>query len=142
MYSAITFSVAFGLIVWPFCLVSAQTAAEQTLPKLSPTEVLQNKDKLLNNPIVVEGVLENKGTNFFTNSQLVIKQTGADDFLIVRMRVPLETIRPPNDIQAVPTTKSDVLGKKVKLQGVLREETVKGVGRTLVLEGTQPPAAE
>ena len=120
----------------------AQTTNDPPVQKLSPSEVVQNKDKLLNNQIVVEGVIENKGTNFFTDSRFVIKQPGSDDSIIVKLRTPLETALPPNGQQTRPTTMSDVLGKKVKLQGVLKEEFVRGVGRTMVLESVQPPEAE
>jgi hypothetical protein len=142
MHPLIRFAIVVCLMARPFSLVLAQTTAEQSLPKLSPSEVLQNKDKLLNSQVVVEGVLENKGTNFFTDSRLVIRQPGSDDFLIVKLRLPLETIRPSNGQPTPPTTRSDVLGKKVKLQGILKEEDVRGVGRATVLESTQPPTLE
>lgn len=109
---------------------------------LSPAQVIQNKDKLLNNRLVVEGVLENEGTNYFTDSRLVIKQPGSDKGVIVRLKAPLETLRPQNDQPSIPPTQSDYLGKKVKIQGVLKEQFVRGVGRAVVLESAQPPSLE
>jgi hypothetical protein len=132
-------AIVLCLTAQPFCLVLAQTTVEQSAPKLSPSEVLQNKEKLLNNEV---GVLENAGTNFFTDARLVIRQPGSNDSLIVKLRVPLETIRPSSGQPTPPTTKSDLLGKKVKLQGILKEEDVRGVGRATVLESTQLPTLE
>ena len=141
MHTAMKFVFLLCLAGRP-CSVLGQTTAEPSIPRLSPKEVLQNKDRLLNNQVIVEGVLENHGTNFFTDSRLVIKQPGSDDSLIVKLRLPLETLRPSDGELTPPTTRSDLLGKKVKLRGILKEEDVRGVGRAAVLETTQPPALE
>ncbi|MCK1744141.1 hypothetical protein IVA80_25720 [Bradyrhizobium sp. 139] len=109
---------------------------------LTPSQVIQNKDKLLNNNVVVEGVLENEGTNYFTNSRMVIKQPGSDKSVVVRLRAPLEIQRPLSGQQSTPPTQADYLGKKVKIQGVLREQFVRGLGRAIVLESAQPPSID
>lgn len=137
---------SFAVIVLIFAtstLALGQTSGLAGSPQvLTPSQVIQDKDKLLNNNLVVEGVLENEGTNYFTNSRLVIKQPGSDKSLVVRLRTPLETQRPPNDQQSAPPTQADYLGKKVKIQGVLKEQFVRGVGRAVVLETAQPPSIE
>ncbi|WP_439397252.1 hypothetical protein ACRQ5Q_09145 [Bradyrhizobium sp. PMVTL-01] len=96
----------------------------------------------MNNNLVVEGVLENEGTNYFTNSRLVIRQPGSDKSVVVRLRTPLEIQRLPSEQQSIPPTQADYLGKKVKIQGVLKEQFVKGLGRAVVLESAQPPSIE
>lgn len=137
---------SFAVIILIFAtstLALGQTSGLAGSPRvLTPSQVIQDKDKLLNNNLVVEGVLENEGTNYFTNSRLVIKQPGSDKSLVVRLRTPLETQRPPNDQQSAPPTQADYLGKKVKIQGVLKEQFVRGVGRAVVLETAQPPSIE
>ncbi|MDA9414094.1 hypothetical protein XH81_04355 [Bradyrhizobium sp. CCBAU 25360] len=96
----------------------------------------------MNSNLVVEGVLENEGTNYFTNSRLVIEQPGSDKSVVVRLRTPLEIQRPPSGQQSIPPTQADYLGKKVKIQGVLKEQFVRGLGRAVVLESAQPPSIE
>jgi hypothetical protein len=122
------------------CAASAQNAAE---PKnLTPSEVVQNQAKFLNKELVVEGTLQNAGTNYFTNSRLVLKQADSPDVLVVKMHLPLEVFRPASDAQNSPATPSDYLGKKVKLKGVLKEEEVRGLGRVIVLDSAAATVIE
>jgi hypothetical protein len=120
----------------------AQNAGTPTPPSLTPSDVVQNQTKLLNKQLVVEGTLQNAGTNYFTNSRLVLKQSDSTDVLVVKLRVPLEIPRPANDTQNSPATASDYLGKKVRIKGVLKEENVRGLGRVIVLESTAPTVIE
>ncbi|WP_426421759.1 hypothetical protein [Bradyrhizobium genosp. A] len=143
MLGRITSFTGLVLILAASAFARGQTSGPtDSAQALTPSQVIRNKDRLLNNNLVVEGVLENAGTNYFTNSRLVIKQPGSDESVIVRLKTPLEVQRPPKDQQSAPPTQADYLGKKVKIQGVLKEQFVRGLGRAVVLESTQPPSVE
>ena len=84
--------------------------------------------------VVVKGVLYNKGSNYFTDRQLVVAGEGsAGAELPVASPAPLEV--PPGASEPSPDQKphpnlSDLVGKKVLLRGRLQRETVKGKGLT------------
>ena len=85
--------------------------------------------------VVVEGVLTNEGTNYFTDRQLVVKGEGAAGGAIaVTAPVPLETAGAPATAAATaPQDLSDILGKKVLVRGRVHKEMQKGTGLTDVL---------
>ncbi|WP_114431313.1 M6 family metalloprotease domain-containing protein [Phyllobacterium bourgognense] len=84
--------------------------------------------------VVVKGVLYNKGSNYFTDRQLVVTGEGsAGTELPVTSPAPLE-VQPgasePSPDQKPHPNLSDLVGKKVLLRGRLQRETVKGKGLT------------
>lgn len=86
--------------------------------------------------VVVEGVLTNEGTNYFTDRKLVVKGEGpSGGEVLVTSPVPLESIAAPSTTSraAGPKDLSDILGKKVLLRGRMQKEMQKGTGLTDVL---------
>ena len=85
--------------------------------------------------VVVEGVLTNEGTNYFTDRKLVVKGEGeAGGAIAVTAPVPLETAgAAATTAAAAPQDLSDILGKKVLVRGRVHKEMQKGTGLTDVL---------
>ncbi len=84
--------------------------------------------------VVVEGVLTNEGTNYFTDRKLVVKgQEGGE--IIVTTPVPLESMAAGARSAGAtrPRDLSDILGKKVVVRGRVQKEMQKGTGLTDVL---------
>src|SRR5262245_17993985 len=60
------------------------------LPRLTPSQVLANPEAFAGKRIVVEGLLDNAGTNFFTDLRLVLKDIEGSGALFVQPWLPLE----------------------------------------------------
>jgi M6 family metalloprotease-like protein len=83
--------------------------------------------------VVVEGVLVNEGTNFFTDRKLVVKGEAGGGEIPVTAPVPLETAGAATAGATAPQDLSDILGKKVLVRGRVQKEMQKGTGLTDVL---------
>jgi M6 family metalloprotease-like protein len=103
---------------------------------VAPAAVAQQQ-VLPGQEVVVQGILTNKGTNFFTDRRLVISgENGAGGELTVSAPVPLTTSPQPSAAAAPadqPTNLSDLLNKKVFLRGEIQRQMQKGQGPTDVL---------
>ena len=107
---------------------------QSTADKVTPTELLAKQDQLTNKPVVVQGILSNSGTNYFTDLRVILKDnTDAAAGVIVQPWLPIETRQHQTD-GSPPTAKlSDFLGKKVEIHGVLTDSVVKHVGPAKIL---------
>jgi M6 family metalloprotease-like protein len=106
---------------------------------VSPAEVAA-ADIAVGKEIVVEGILSNKGTNYFTDRQLVISGEGGGE-LAVSAPAPLSTAQSGTGT-GTPENLSDLLDKKVLLRGRLERELRKGEGLTEVFVVEEYQVAE
>ncbi len=84
-------------------------------------------------PLRIVGILDNEGTNYFTDLRVVLKDD-AGDKIYVRPWLPMST--PPSPIvggDAEPETLSQFLGKRVELTAVVERGTLKRVGEVYLL---------
>jgi M6 family metalloprotease-like protein len=102
---------------------------------VSPAEVAK-RATIAGQEVVVEGILTNEGTNFFTDRRLVVTGEGSTGGkIMVTAPAPLEIRRPPVGSRSAhePQTLPDILGKKVIVRGRMQRELLKGEGLTDVL---------
>lgn len=100
---------------------------------VSPAEAMRSA-ALAGEEIVVEGVLVNEGTNYFTDRALVVRGEGEEGGSIaVTAGFPLESAP---GAESAPLDLSDVLGKRVVLRGRLQQQRQPGgeVVEVLVVE--------
>src|SRR5262245_44530243 len=102
---------------------AAEAGAEE---RLTPSQLLANRDAYADKRIAVEGLLVNEGTNFFTDLRLVLKDAnGAQSGAIhVRPWLPFELPPGPPGAAAGRETLAAYLGKRVILQGTYRDDVV------------------
>jgi hypothetical protein len=117
-------------------VVRAEEPESKEAQRFVPSEVMAKGDRLAEKRVTVEGVLVNEGTNYFTDRRLVLKDTSdtTDGGLPVKPWVQMEATRGQEGQQMPGPVLSDYLGKKVVLQGVLKEVSLKGLGKTKILE--------
>ena len=117
-------------------VANAQSANSDSSEKFRPSQVATNKGVLTGKEIRVEGVLLNEGTNYFTDRRLTVKDSAAapEPGLPVKLQLPTEVPPGPSGEQTSPPVLSQYLGKKVVLDGILKEDFIRGFGRTTVLE--------
>ncbi|RWQ31001.1 MAG: M6 family metalloprotease domain-containing protein [Mesorhizobium sp.] len=97
---------------------------------VAPAEALSNSD--IGQEVIVEGVLSNRGTNYFTDRDLVV--TGAGGEISVVSPAPLKSAQPDSFGSADGREDlSDLLDKKILLRGHLERQIQKGKGLTNVL---------
>ena len=125
----------FALATLNFSMpLEAQSGPSTIAEKLPLVDLMANKDNLTNRKIAVEGVLVNRGTNYFTDMRLVLidPQGSPGAEVLVRPWLPTE-LPPPQGTNVSRSTLSEYLGKKVLIEGVLTDDVVKNVGRTKIL---------
>jgi hypothetical protein len=112
--------------------VSLLAAGCSTRPDDSPVvsieAVAENPEAYLGRTLQLTGMLENRGTNYFTDLDLVIHDERGH-FVRVRPWLPLETA--PGSQGSV---LSQFLDRRVALAGVLVREPLRNVGATYLLE--------
>lgn len=115
-----------------FDVFVSRTTCPSTMPQaaISPSEAMSGK--LRGEDVVIEGVLSNQGSNYFTDRKLVVTGEGGANVggeVIVTVPAPLEM---PGAESTPPSadTLSDLLDKKVILRGKLQKQVQKGVGLT------------
>ena len=111
---------------------AAAPSSAAELPRLTPSQVLANPDAFAGKRIVVEGLLDNAGTNFFTDLRLVLKDVEGSGALFVQPWLPLEAPPGPG-AGPEPETLAAYLDKRVILQGIYQQDNIPRVGRTRVL---------
>ena len=127
-------------------IFTSRTTCPGALPQevaISPAEATSG-EVVRGTEVVVEGVLTNEGTNYFTDRKLVVTGQGEQGGEIaVTVPAPLETARGgTSSDEASPEALSDILGKRVVLRGRVHKEMQKGVGLTDVLVVEELEVAE
>ncbi len=101
-----------------------------------PSEVVANEDTLNGKHVIVEGLLQNKGRNLFIDRRLVLIDASGDSkaSLPVKEWLPFEV--PPNSSgqDQRPAILSDYLGKKVVLEGTIKDDVLRGFGQVKYLQ--------
>jgi hypothetical protein len=114
--------------------VAALVNAQPVSDKVTPTELLANKDELTNKPVTVEGTLSNSGSNYFTDLRVMLKDNkDSAAGVLVLPWLPVEVPPGATSGSASVSTLADYLGKKVVIKGVLTDSVVRKVGATKVL---------
>ena len=132
----------------------SRTTCPGALPQavaLSPLDAVN--EKLRGEEVVIEGVLTNQGSNYFTDRKLVVTGQGgaaSGGEVVVTLPAPLEVEEPlgaspadgTGDSRSLedPDTLADLLNKKVILRGKLEKQVQQGMGLTdvFVVEEVQP----
>lgn len=127
-----------------FDVYVSRTTCPGALPEaaaISPQQAIS--DKLRGEELLIEGVLTNQGSNYFSDRKLVVTgQGGADSGgeIIVTLPAPLEMAAPSNGNVPDANTLSGLLNKNVILRGKLERKLQKGLGLTdvFVVDEVQP----
>jgi hypothetical protein len=131
------FALAFVIVVAiAIGGVWATKGSAQPLPPYTPSAVVADEDRLNGQHVAVEGLLQNKGKNYFTDRRLVITDASGESkaSLPVKEWLPIEAPPNPSGQTSSPPLLSDYLGKKVVLQGFLKEDDLRGFGTVKFLE--------
>jgi hypothetical protein len=124
--------VGIGILT-AVCAASPTVQDRQAAPVVSVEALASSPEKYLGKTVRVKGLLENEGTNYFTDLRLVLKDQDGD-FVHVRPWLPLETPPgPPNSPTRRPATLSTFVGKTVELVATLDRDTVRRVGEVYLL---------
>jgi hypothetical protein len=82
--------------------------------------------------VQVRGILVNKGTNYFTDQQFVLRDPDTGAEIYIRPWLPLSVGPVPggqrSSTEETPGVQSDFLGKKVILKGHFSKGQLKGIG--------------
>jgi hypothetical protein len=121
------FVMVFGSEVTPGSQVVADPKADKVVT-ISVKELAENQAKYFKKTIRVEGKLENKGKNYFTDFTLVLKDN-AGNFIFVRPWLPTALPSgPPGTSGKRPETLSLYLNKTVELTGIVDQGSLKKEG--------------
>jgi hypothetical protein len=103
--------------------------------KITPSELLAKENQLTNQPVTVEGVLVNQGTNYFTDLKVVLKDGKDRSETGVRVQPWLPTELPPlpSGNRSSRPTLSDYLGKRIVVEGVLTDSAAENGGTAKIL---------
>ena len=103
---------------------------------MSPSVVLANGEKLTGQKVTVEGTLLNQGTNYFTDRRLVVTDAGGQSrmALPVKAWVASEIPSPPAGQGTSPPVLSQYIGRKVILEGIIKEDNLRGFGKVKYLD--------
>lgn len=106
-------------------VVTAQDTPAAT-KVLTPSEAKVVAQRDSSKVVSIKGQLQNAGTNYFTDSRLVLKNGSGE--IDVEAWLPM-TVEDPMDSAGVdkPKVISDYLGKNVVLTGMVTKQSVKGV---------------
>jgi hypothetical protein len=143
MNSKLVIALVMVLAISSVIKAPAQPYADTT-QSLTVSELLANADRLTNQPVVVRGILRNRGANYFTDLRLVLEsEVGSPRAEIpVVPWLPTEFPRRPTDIEPAQPTLADYLAKKVLIRGTLVEDVLKNFGRTRALRVVSVRVAE
>ncbi len=111
----------------PGC-AAAPPQSERASPAQDAYDVprlLAEGDQVLGKPIRIEGVLENAGSNYFTDRQIVLR---AKDGARVPVQPWLPLTAAPGGGSGGQPVLTNYLGKSVRLEAVLEEAPMKGLG--------------
>src|SRR5262245_24526289 len=108
MRSAIGASFCAALVA----MSGAAPGPAAELPRLTPSQVLANPQAFTGKRIVVEGLLDNAGTNFFTDLRLVLKNVEGSGAIFVQPWLPLEVPPGPGGAGPEPETLAAYLNKR------------------------------
>src|SRR5947209_9148441 len=129
---------ANGLSFLGFCAIflvigTGATASRAAGPILTPSELVNRADLLPKEELSIRGVLQNAGSNYFTDRRIVLKdEKNTDSFVYVQGGPPVELPPGQGNVAAKPRILSDLLGKEVILKGTLDNGIKRGVGPTTV----------
>jgi len=132
MYAHYTASLTAAILA-SVCAAAPTEQDRQAEPVVSVEALATSPDQYLGKTVRVKGILENEGTNYFTDMRLVLKDQEGN-FVHVRPWLPLETPpAPPNAPEPKPETLSRFLGETVDLVATLDRDTVRRVGEVYLL---------
>jgi hypothetical protein len=102
----------------------------------TPSAVVDSDGALNGKYVAVVGLLQNRGKNYFTDRRLVVTDTtgSAKASLPVKAWVPAEAPPGPSGLTASPPLLSDYVGKKVILEGTIKENSLRGFGMVKYLD--------
>ncbi len=124
----------FGLSVRGYSQLTERKTDKENVPQLSVKSVAENPEQYLGKTLRVTGRLENKGTNYFTDLRVVLKDDQCN-FVYVRPWLPTELPpSPPGYTGERRPVLSQYLGNEVELTTVLERGTLKKVGEVYLLK--------
>ena len=130
-------SLVLLLTVDPAIAVDGNAAKSEGGAYLNPSDLLTAEPQTVSKTVSVRGVLENLGTNAFTDSRLVLKDSSGTAVVPVQPMLPTE-VGPGKSPGFGPSSMmlQDFLGKEVIVTGSFDEGHSKAFGAAKVLRGS------
>jgi M6 family metalloprotease-like protein len=92
-------------------------------PVVTLGEIAKNPQDFEGRTLTIQGVVENRGTNYFRDRRLVVTDNRGTDLRVGTTKIPFET--PPGSLESAdkpPETVATLLGKSARLVGRIRRD--------------------